>query len=111
MLIDFHYFLTEGTLCCIRSFSQCPLPREVIDNFSRGFGPDKRRQFFHGGDGNLLYRSKMSQQSSLSFGPHAGNRRQFGSEVAQLASLAMISDRVSMRLVANHLNQTQNQRM
>src|SRR2546425_8701065 len=53
----------------------------------------------------------MTQQTSLSFLTDSGNRRQLRSKIAQLAPLAMIGHRVTMRLVANHLNQAQNRRM
>ena len=58
-----------------------------------------------------MNRSEVTQQAHLSFLAHARNRGELRSEVAQLAPLAVISDGVAMRLVANHLNQPQNLRM
>src|SRR2546429_134103 len=60
---------------------------------------------------NLVNRSEVAQQSGLALFANAGNCRQLGSEVAQLAPLAMISNRVAMRLVANHLDQAQHLRV
>ena len=83
----------------------------MVDNFSRGLSSNERRQFRNGGLGDSVDRAEVAQQAGLSFLSHSGNRGQLGSEVAQLAALAMISDSVTMRFVANHLNQAKNRRM
>src|SRR5260370_41831739 len=95
----------------VRAFSQRSLSREVFDNLCRRLAADEGREFFNAGSCDLLNRTELPQQARLSFLAHAGNRRQFGSEIAQLAALAMISDRVAMCLVADHLNQPQDLRM
>src|SRR6185295_6945239 len=58
-----------------------------------------------------LNRSNVAQESSLAFVSNPRNRSQLRSKVAQLPPLAMISNCEPMRLIANHLQQTQYQRM
>src|SRR5258707_3402657 len=91
----------------IRAFRQRSLAREVFDDLCRGLFADEGREFFHAGFRDFVNRSELTKQASLAFLAHAGNRRQLRSEIAQLAALAMISDGIAVRLVANHLNQAQ----
>ncbi len=83
----------------------------MFDDFCRGLFADEGRELFNAGFRDLMNRSELTKQASLAFLSHAGNRRQLRSEVAQFAALAMISDRIAMRFVANHLNQTQDLRV
>src|SRR2546427_801518 len=94
-------FISRG----VGAFGQRTLPREVTDDLTRGFPADKGSEFFNARFGNFVNRSEVTQQSRFSFLAHAGNCGQFGSEVAQLATFAMIGDSVAVRLVADHLNQ------
>src|SRR5712691_1343789 len=53
----------------------------------------------------------MPQETALPLLAHSRNRCQLGSKVAQLATFAMIGHRKAMCFVANHLQQTKNERV
>src|ERR1700730_4688626 len=95
----------------VRAFSQRALTPKMIDDLCSGLAADEGREFFDRGDRDFLYRTELPQQTSLAFISHAGNCRQFRSEIAQFAALAMISNGVTMSLVADHLNQAKYQRV
>src|SRR5260370_36814540 len=91
----------------VRAFGQRSLPFKMIDDLGGGFAANEGCEFFYTCFRDFMDRSEVAQQARLPFLADAGNRRQFRSEIAELATLAMISDGVAMRLVANHLNQSQ----
>ena len=90
-----------------KAIDQRALSRKVIDYLSRRLATYKRREFVDARFRDLMNRSEVTQQAGLPLFTHAGNCRKLRGEVAQLAALAMVGHRVTMRLVANHLNQTQ----
>src|SRR5437870_3599577 len=90
-----------GYLRRVCTFGQRPLFRKMIDDLSRGFLADKWREFFDTCFRNFVNRSEVTQQSCLALLAHAGNRRELGSEVTQLAPLAVIGHSVAMRLITN----------
>src|SRR5688572_15708484 len=84
---------------------------EVVRDLFRGFLSDKGRQLRNSCTRDSLNRTKVAQESALPLIANARNRREFRREVAQFAALAMVGDRETMRLVADHLQQTQDQRV